>query len=142
MRLSDHPGVLAELELYRCEGRCAPATLADRLDRLEADVLPLIDAEISSRNFKGTRDLTLALMLPTLGMVMVTWRRRALGRPCRRTHVAALLLIVFAGWFAYLHTTFGPAHLAGLMGIRTRFAASAMKGQQASTSAVFSRSGS
>jgi endonuclease/exonuclease/phosphatase family metal-dependent hydrolase len=142
MRLSDHPGVLAEIELSTCDGRCAPATLADRWDRFEADLLPLLDAEISDRNFKGTRDLLVAVMLPFFGMGLVVYRRRSLGRPCGRSRLAALMLVVFAGWFAYLHGSFGPDHLAGLRELRTRFATTPVKGHHASTSADLSRSGS
>jgi len=127
MPLSDHPGVLAELDLVSCGEQCAPATLGDRLQRLDAEVFPLIDAEIESRNQKATRDLVMALLLPMFGVVLVRWRRRSLGRSCMRSAALAVLLVLAAGWFVYLHTSFGPAHLAGLLGIRGKLAAAAVE---------------
>jgi hypothetical protein len=141
MKLSDHPGVLAEIELSVCASRCKPATLGDRFDRLQAEVLPLIEEELSGRYFKMNRDMILALGLPVFGIVLVNKRRRALGRPCVPSRAAALLLVLAAGWFTYLYTSFGPAHVAGLIGIRGRLAATEIE-QARSPSTILSRSGS
>jgi hypothetical protein len=141
--LSDHPGVLADIQLTQCEDRCQPATLGDKIDRLEAEVLPLIDAELDSRSTKMTRDLILALSLPMVGMVLVSWRRRRLGGcACLRSRAAALMLVFAAGWFAYLYTSFGPAHVAGLLGIRGRLAAAAIDQGRTASTTILSRSGS
>ena len=139
--LSDHPGVLAELDLVTCAGRCQPPTLRDRLVELDAELLPLIDEELSGRRFKMHRDLALALSLPMFGMVIVGWRRRSIGRLCGRSRLAAFLLVFAAAWFTYLHVSFGPAHVAGLVGIRGKLAADALHHARA-VRTILSRSGS
>ncbi len=142
MPLSDHPGVLAEIDLVPCQGRCAPASLGDHLQKLETEVLPLVDVEMSSREAKATRDLILSLLLPLAGFALVFWRRRSLGTPCLKSRAAALLLVVAAGWFTYLYSSFGPAHIAGLLEIKGHFAAAAFDRANVAANAVLSRSGS
>ncbi len=140
--LSDHPGVLADLELSPCDGRCAPPTLGEQLAKLDSEVLPLVQQELSIRYFCMTRDMILAMLLPLIGIFLVAWQRKRLGNPCLKSRLAAVLLVVAAAWFTYLYTSFGPSHVEGLLGIRGRLAAAMLQANQPKVGGVLSRNGS
>jgi endonuclease/exonuclease/phosphatase family metal-dependent hydrolase len=116
MAPSDHPALLAELAIETCAG-CGPA-MVGATTGIPAEILPLIRSELDVRAFNLTRDLALAVMLAigSLILVRMSRRRRILRAP-------AVLLLLAATWFAYLSTSFGPAHMAGLSAIRGRLSA-------------------
>lgn len=141
MPLSDHPAVLAELHLRRCSGECTKYSLGAHLGRLSAEILPIVKREVELRKFCMTRDLVLALCFPIIGFFLAIFGRRTTGRTSLVIRSVAVLLILVAGWFTYLNTSFGPAHLQGLLEIEGRLVSTQIGGGPPKT-AVFSRSGS
>lgn len=141
MPLSDHPAVLAELHLSRCAGECVVPGLGAHLGRLSTEVLPIVKQEVELRRFRMTRDLVLALCFPFVGFILAIIGRRLGGRASFVVRGAAVILILAAAWFTYLNTSFGPAHLHGLLEIEGQLVSAPMD-EDRPAAAVFSRSGS
>lgn len=114
-RLSDHPALLADFELARCEACAPPATAADRRTWLAEEVAILVRAELRTRQDNLRRDRTIAASL--LGVVVLgiaAMRRAKIGKRQLILQLVLMGLLGIAGWFGYLGVSFGPAHIRGL----------------------------
>ena len=122
MALSDHPGVLAELELSRCDGCGRPQiTGALRFDRLAAEARALVTYELDITESTMIRDRLLASSLVLLTFSLFLLRRRSTRM--KRLPLARLVflsLIIASCWFAYLGISYGPTRLADLQEIQAR----------------------
>jgi hypothetical protein len=120
--LSDHPAVVADLELTTCKGLCAPVAAASMGMRAAAHSALTAAAEITP--FRVMLALSAAASLLVLGVSL--FRRRATktgrgGRIVRRVCVVAL--VTGFVWTAYLGGLYYPSRAKAL-----RFVAGELQG--------------
>lgn len=116
LRLSDHPAILADMELQLCEG-CAVATAEERSVVREALAVLNSDFQTWSETTDVARGATFALFALAVAAIAIGRKQPRIRR--RALYATAALFIAVCGWCVHVGFISGPAQLGGLALART-----------------------
>lgn len=117
--LSDHAGVLVELELTRGEGAAELLTAEAPWSEVALEALPLLSAELRAQVSRGSTHLWLGVGLFDLAVLLFVLRRR-LRAPRAAVVLATVVLLFGGGWLLYLGTGYAPAQVANLYEVQAQ----------------------
>lgn len=148
--LSDHPAVLADLEITEAPtiagalAAASPAPPAAAWMALARETLPRVQQKRRFLSQGQMQDGLLSFVLLQLALLLYVVRTGRLRR-LRAPRWAPMGLLVVgaalaAGWFAYLGLSYAPKHLAELEGTKTRLEAPLQLGFQTSSLPEVARS--